>query len=344
MVLVGTFTNPRKALPVDGPASEGLTDLDVSVVLKDHPALSGAKKVTIPRLIQQPNVTFLIFFAKEKGSLEPYRAEVVGKDGEIVRYLAGASRVKDGPIVEQLAHCLSYLNGADDIVVADAYQELDTADSKDLAALARTLSPAMLVRCLRDPNTRPACIGIYAELLGHCGQPKHGDLLRWAIEQERHNGSGLDRLLLAYVTLEPKEGWSYMERAFVGNTQAQFVHRYAALRAIRKLWNNETLAKEVLLRGMLALGDSEELADFIIDDLRRWKRWELTDIVVNLANRKTHEHPIIQRAAIRFALQSPTENAAAYINQWRQRDRELVADMEEILSIENEPAPPGGMK
>src|SRR5438270_627759 len=52
----------------------------------------------------------------------------------------------------------------------------------------------------------------------------------------------------------------------------------------------------------------------------------------------SHDVPIIRRAILRYALSCPKQEAAAYVNQCRKRDPEMVKDTEELLKLEA-PAP-----
>jgi hypothetical protein len=68
----------------------------------------------------------------------------------------------------------------------------------------------------------------------------------------------------------------------------------------------------------------------------------MTSQVLDLAGRKTHNVGVIQRAALRFALQSPSATAAAYVREQRKRDPEQVKDTEELLKLEPEVSPTSG--
>ena len=80
------------------------------------------------------------------------------------------------------------------------------------------------------------------------------------------------------------------------------------------------------------------MADFAIEDLRRWQRWEMTDQVLDVFNQKSHQIPVVKRAVLRFALASPAASAAKFVQAQRQRDADWVKDTEEILKLE-EPTP-----
>ena len=51
-----------------------------------------------------------------------------------------------------------------------------------------------------------------------------------------HATGGMDGLLAAYVMLKPKEGWHYL-KGILKDPDKKFLHRYAALKASRFLWD-----------------------------------------------------------------------------------------------------------
>jgi len=341
LVIYGTFTNAR--LKDAGFAGEGETEFEIEKVLKPHPFVKGLKKVTIPTYQNHPKVKFVLFCDVYKGRIDPYRADAIAEGSELVEYFTGAVKVKDRPLAERLLYCFPYLNSKEFEVSLDSYREFGAADYKDYRDMARKLDPKVLIGWLDDPKTPQYRFGLYASLLGHCGKaPEHGDFLRRLIENaERHKGSGLDGMMVGYVMIEPKRGWSYLEQDVILNPKTDFQTRYAALRAMRFLWSQrpDLVEKKALGHGMLEAADYPDVADFAIEDLRKWHCWEMTDSVLKLAGRKTHDVGVIQRAVLRFALQSPAKEAAAYVAQQRKRDPEQVRDTEEILKLEPDATP-----
>ena len=57
--------------------------------------------------------------------------------------------------------------------------------------------------------------------------------------------------------------------------------RYAALRAARFFWTSrpDVVAKKDVAAGVALLLDDGNLADLAIDDLRKWGRWEVADLL-----------------------------------------------------------------
>lgn len=335
LVVYGTFTNARIK---NGFAGEGESDFEVEQVLKPHDILKGVKKITVPQYKNHPKIKFVLFCDVYKGRIDPYRADAISEGSELVNYFTGAVKVKDRPLPERLMYCFPYLNSPEFEVSLDAYREFANADYKEYRDMARKIDPKVVVSWLDDPKTPPYRFGLYSSLLGHCGKaPEHGEFLRKLIENsDRHKGSGLDGMMVGYVMIQPKEGWAYVEKDVLANAKADFQTRYAALRAIRFLWSQrpDLVDKKSLVGGMMEAAQFADIADFAIEDLRKWHCWDMTDPILKLASRKTHQVGVIQRATLRFALQSPAKSAVAYVAEQRKRDPDQVRDTEEILKLE----------
>lgn len=341
LVMTGTFSNPR----IKGEFNQGVTDFHIDAVLKSNPLIKGRTMVTLPKHVNQPKVKFLLFCDVYKKEIDAYRADPIPEGSALVSYLAGAIKLRDRPLPERLPYYVPFLNSKEFEISLDAYREFAMADYKDYRDLAAKLDPAMLKGWLEDPKTPTYRFGLYGSLLGHCGKgSEYGTFLRGLIENtNRHKGSGLDGLLVGYVLAQPKEGWQYVAKDYLANPKGDFNSRYAALRALRFLWSYrpEVVGKDALVQAMLTATEFPDVADFAVGDLRKWQCWQTTDQVLALVRRKTHDVGVIRREVLRFALQSPTKAAAAYVAQQRRLDPEQVRDTEDILKLESDvPAAP----
>ncbi len=112
--------------------------------------------------------------------------------------------------------------------------------------------------------------------------------------------------------------------------------RCGVLRTIRFMWEQrpDLIAKKELLAGLELVMTQPDTADFAIEELRKWKRWEMTDKVFSLFGKKDYDIPVVKRAILKFALQSPETRAVAFVRQQRQRDPGWVNDTEELLKLE----------
>ena len=343
MVLYGSFANPK----LGGGQIDGTTEFVIEKVLKDHEFLKGVQKntVTLPRYIQSKN-KFVVFIDVYKGNLDPYRGVETQADSELVKYLEGAVKLHNAKAPERLRFCFDYLNSADFDVAMDAYREYAKADYKEYADMAKKLPAEVVAGWLKDVKTPPYRYGLYASLLGHCGGKEDAKLLRSMIDDpEKRKGSGIDGLLAAYIMLQPKEGWKYVQDQLKDEKQ-DFMFRYACLRTIRFLWDQrpDLVPQKSLVGGMGSVLDQPDMADFGVEDLRRWRRWEMTDRVIDLFGLKTHNIPVVKRAVLRFALASPEPRAKEFVDRQRQRDPDWVRDTEELLKLESDSQAPPPVK
>jgi hypothetical protein len=336
-VVLGTFTNYK---PNPGDIG-GTYDLVIERALKPHDILKG-KKVIQTNRGQMSKSKFVVFLDVFEGKPDAYRGVELLPGSDLVEYLTKALELKDKPNPERLRHAFDYLASSDADVAMDAYREFAKADYKDYKDIARKLPADKVAGWLQDPDTPTFRYGLYASLLGHCGDPqKHGKLLRAMCDDpEKRRGSGIDGLFAAYVMLRPQEGWKYL-RGLLNDPKEEFDTRYAALRTARFFWGERTdlVKKDDLVAGVAHLLEHDDIADFAIEDLRKWQRWELCDRILDLLKRPTHDVAVIRRAALRFALQCPSARATAYVREQRRQDAEYVADTEELLRIETEVLP-----
>jgi hypothetical protein len=347
LVLLGTFSNFRPGAGDD--ALGGKTDFRIADVLKPHPALKTAARgntLVLDRGVPATKSQFVIFCDVYKDKIDPYRGVEVPPGSDLVSYLKKALTLKDRPLAERLRLCFDYLNSPDLDVALDAYREFAKADYKEYRELSKSLPADRIAQWLQDPKTPPYRYGLYASLLGHCGDPqKHGKLLRSLIDDpEKRRGSGIDGMLAAYVMLQPKEGWAYLQN-LLKDGQQDFLLRYAGLRTARFLWAErpDLVPRTDLVAGVSTVLDHPDMADFAIEDLRKWQRWEAADRVLDLFTKESHNVPVIRRAVLRYALQCPGKRAAAFVAEQRRRDPEWVNDAEELLRAETE-APPAQEK
>jgi hypothetical protein len=272
--------------------------------------------------------------------------EVLGR-GDIIRYLQGVLALDGKPVSQRLRYCFNFLDSPEPEISQDAYRQFAAADYRGYRAIARRFPPDKIARWLKDPRTPAYRYGLYASFLGHCGKEKHTRLLRRLLDDpERRTGSGVDGMLAAYTLLKPKQGWAYLRNRVLARPKEEFQVRYAGLRAVRFFWEYRTdvVKRKDLVGAACLLLRQPDMADFAIEDLRKWKAWEVTDQVLALAGKKSHDVPVLRRAILRFALSCPPsqQRAALFVKQERQKDKEYVADVEELLKLEAEAPPSTG--
>ena len=336
MVLYGTFSNAKPGAGDD--LGGGTTDLKIDAIIKKHDIVGKQTTITLPRYMpdQNKNTKWLVFCDVYKGKIDPYRGVPVAADSDMVKYLKGALEIKDKEIGPRLRFYFDYLDNKEVEISNDAYKEFGNADYKDYRDMAKSLPADKIAKWLEDPNTPAFRYGLYASMLAHCGTAKHGELLRKMLEDpQKRVSTGVDGVLAGYTMLQPKEGWEYT-RSILKDPAKEFMLRYAALRAARFFWDSrpDIIPQKELVAGVQLLLDQSDIADLAIEDLRKWNRWEMCDKVLELQDKKSHDVPIIRRAVLRYALSCPEKKAAAYVDQCRKRDLEMVKDTEELLKLE----------
>jgi hypothetical protein len=342
MVLYGTLENAK--MDPNAGFNEGTTDLAIETVVKDNEVRAEKKVITLNRYV--PSVgdakyKFLVFCDVFKGKIDPYRGMAVKTDSDIAKYLTGALKVKDKDIAARLRYFFDYLDDADIEVSNDAYKEFANASYTDYSGLAKTLPAEKIAGWLKDPNTPDFRYGLYASMLGHCGKAEHAELLRGLLDNpQKRVSSGVDGILAGYVMLEPKEGFDYV-RGILKDPSKDFTLRYAALRAVRFFWDSrpDLIQKKDLLEAVSALLDQGDIADLVIEDLRKWQQWQLSDRILGLRNKASHNVPIIRRAILRYALACPGSEASSYVEEQRKKDPRLVQDAVELLKLESAATP-----
>jgi hypothetical protein len=362
MVLYGTFKPPKG----DAATGEGKTDLEIETVIKrpadkelDRKVLGDRKVITLARYVEQPEkMKYLVFCDVFKGNIDPYRGVAVKADSDMPKYLKGALAVKDEKVGKRLRFFFDYLDSKEVEVSNDAYKEFGNADYKDYKDMAKGLPAETLVKWLKDPNTPSFRYGLYASMLGHCGKPEDAKVLRGMLEDpEKKVITGADGILAGYILLEPKGGWDYL-RSTLKDEKKEFTQRYAALRAARFFHDSrpDVISKADVVKAVGLLLDQSDIADLAIEDLRKWGCWDVTDTVLALYDKKSHDVPIIKRSILRFALcardvnadgsvnkDKPNPKAAAFVAELRKKDAEMVESAEELLRLETTPVtPPAG--
>ena len=90
-----------------------------------------------------------------------------------------------------------------------------------------------------------------------------------------------------------------------------------------------------ILKAMTTMLDQDDMADLIVEDLRREREEKYLERILALHDRKGFEHGVIRRAILRFALTFPKNpKAAEYVERIQAEDPERVKDAEELLKLE----------
>lgn len=331
VILYGGLQNARKT--PDG----GITDLLITEILVGPMALQGRKMVQIPRYLSDPrpkNAQHWIVFADVVDGELDFSSGIVA--GPAIRdYVKGLLRITDDSHVSVLRYCLAYLDHPDEAVRTEAHNVFLSATNEEIGSAAGEANPAKLRRWLRDPRTGRELWGLYALMLGHCGNAQDGPVFRALLRKEtvrpidwRH----IEGTLIGYTLVDRKKGWATIREQFEHPGQ-DYERRWAALRAVRFLHDSRPgliSEKEILavLRLAVAQGD---VADFAINDLRAWRCWDFTESILSHFCRESHHYPGVRRAILCYALTCPQPRAAQFIAEQRSQHPDWVQDAEDML-------------
>jgi hypothetical protein len=344
VVMCGTTANPR-VLKSETNDKVEVTDFHIKRVVKMHPIVGGAQVIELPRYIatDPKKDMFLIFCDVWQGKLDPYQGIPV-TSAAVIDYLQEVAPLNPADRTGILAHAYRYLDHADPVIAEDAWVEFsrdaDRGPGADYRPLAECLSADRIARWLRDPKTPDWKLGLYAQLLGHCGGVEHARLLRHMLDDKDAQPSvpRIEGLLVGYTLLQPQQGCAAID-ALAADSSRPFTDRYAALRIIRFFWEKrpDVVSQKKLLKGIARLLEQSDIADLAIEDLRKWGQWQMIDQVMALKDKPSHNTiPIMRRALLRFALCCPKNAAAAeYVELILREDPTKVEEVEELLRLEN---------
>lgn len=343
VVLFGKLSNSKLNENAKAGEPEGSTDLEILKVIKDHPILAGQTAVVLPRFIpaaQKESVEYIIFAEVVEGKIDPYRGMPVDSK-EFVDYLAGAVKVGAAKPGEKLAFFFPYLDDEDPNVSGDAYKEFANAPYADVVAAAKSYDADKLISWIQSKETPGYRIGLYGCLLGTCGRASDAPVLRSIIDSpDSRPITGVDGLMGGYCILDPEHGPDYVLNMLC-DSKNDFNLRYAALRTVRFLLTEMPGADRKAIFARMAAGiEVPDMSDLVIDEFRKNKVWDPADKVLGLYGKPEFDLQVIRRAIIRFALKCPQPETQAFVAKLREKDPQLVADVEEILRFEEANYPP----
>ena len=340
LVLVGHFKNAKQS--ADGIAP-GNTDFMIQQVYKGDPMMKG-KTLSLPRYVPDSKTKFIIFGETYKGKIDAYKGTPLVNDSEMLKYIDGMVKVKAKTQGERLRYAFDYLNSPESDVSTDAYREFGRSDYADYKEMAKTLPADKLAGWLKDPKTPPYRLSLYASLLGHCGNAEHAKQLRAMMDEmfaDKTKGSGMHGLLAGYIMLEPEKGWTYV-KDLVKDEDKYFLARFTGLQTIRFLYESRpdlrnkdvVIARNEIIQGTLGAMTVKDIADFAVEDLRKWKRWECCDRVLGMFGQKGFNTNTIRKSILRYALQCPKEEARDFVKVQRVLNKDWVDDTKELLELE----------
>ncbi len=190
---------------------------------------------------------------------------------------------------------------------------------------------------LKDPQTPPERLSVYAFLLGACGGDVDADFLASQLKEDGDRiVNAYDGYLGGYIHLRPADGW---EKAFavLRDGSRPLPMRLAVIRMVRMYhgWQPKESLDNVL-KSEAAILAQGELADVAIEDLRS----QMANVgpyiatFLSLYGTKGFDAPIMQRAIVRYALSCKDDAAQRFTAERRQYEPDLVKEVEDSLQFE----------
>lgn len=349
LILYGTLSNAKRDPDDPTGFNKGTTELTIEEVIKPHAIVKDKKKITIPKYITQEGkeYKYLIYFNVVNGQLDPYRGEAFSVDSKLPTYLKGAIAIRQKDMATRLRYFFDYLESPDIMISGDAYGEFAVADYKDICEVAPKLPADVILKWLKDPNTRGSRFGLYGLMLGHCGKASDAKAVRELLDdKDRSYTSGLDGVATGYIMLSPKEGWEYLI-GLIKDPNKEFQVRYSALKTARFFWElrQDVIKRDQILDAMKLLMEDPNISDMPIEDLRKWKAWELTPLILSYAKKESHcSIKLITRAIMKFAIAASAadpknKEAVEFVRAAKERDAKQVAFLEDLMKDELKPTP-----
>jgi hypothetical protein len=324
-------------VPRDRPGVAAASDLHLTEVLRNDPILAGRKVIELSRYVPNDDknpTRFLVFCDVFREKLDPFRGIPLKSDAA-AEYARKVLKLDPKDTTNNLLFFFRYLESADPEVARDAFLEFAKATDPEIARVAPRLDPARLRSWLQAPRTPPERLSVYALLLGVCGRDEDASFLRKLLDDNSERMAGAyDGALAGFTHLRPRDGWDLALEA-LRDSRRPLPLRLAVVRMLR-FWHgaqpDKTRSNVVrCLRTMLEQG---ELADLAVEDLRRWRVWDLTRDLLPLYGRKGYDAPIVQQAILRYALTCGDADCKAFVADRRKAEPDAVRDVEEQLRLE----------
>lgn len=330
-VVVGTIIDWR--LSADGRG--GSSDLRIDAFIKADESFKQTRTLKLSRPLQpSANTKFLVFLDYARGRWDDYRCIDFPSD-RIVKYLQEAPAYNEKALPEERAERLRYyfkhLNDAESAIATDSYREWAMAGNREVGLVAGTLPAAELRAWFLDRKTPPERLSLYGFLLGACGQAQDVDMLRNFLRNpDDRTSRAMVGLLAGFIRLRPEEGWQ-MAKEFINDSKKPFAQRHAVLRTLRFYYGYQP--EEMRGRVLDCLGlmlQQDDLLDLAVQQLSAWGLWNHTDTIIALYARPNNP-PITKRAIIRYALVCPLAKAKNFVDEVRQKDPDLVDEVQQNL-------------
>jgi hypothetical protein len=311
----------------------GSTDFEVVEVV--HQPASGklAKGTKLSLIRYRPSKAgdlFLLLGTAGVGNVEwgsPLEVTQAGYD-----YMKNSPK-PDQPAVKRLAYFLKYLENPDQMIGDDAFGEFANASYADVVQLKKEMPRDKLRGWLAGKTVSPGRIGLYGMMLGLCGNDDDAKFMERKItESTEEFRLGIEGVMGGYLLLKGEEGLSLLDERKLRDTKAPFSETYAAMQALRFMWQygDNRIEPDRLRQSMRILLERPELADLVIADLARMKDWSVQDRLIELYEVDAYNIPSIKRAIVRFTLAAAKDTGIKKIEAGTGGGSSVATPVEEL--------------
>lgn len=227
---------------------------------------------------------------------------------------------------DRLVFFQDYLEGSDEMLARDAYDEFAKAPYKEVIDLKDRMKHDQLRQWVQDPKVSPSHRRLYLTMLGVCGNEHDVELLEKLLKDDSPGGKpGMDALVAAYLKLKGPDGLPLVEDLFLKNPDAEYTETYAAIMAIRFHGQEDTvIPKKRLTEALRHMLSRPQLADLVIPDLARWEDWDSMDQLVKLFKESTEESGWVRVPVINYLRACPLPAAKKHLEELAKLDPESM--------------------
>jgi len=293
-----------QAAKVSDAGSTEFEVVDVVHQLEGGKLVKGSKINLVRYRAAKPGDQFMLFGTKVEAAAIEW-----GSPLEVSQSAYNYMRGTPKPTLqagERLKYFLKYLETEDKMISDDAFGEFANAAYADVAKLSKELPRENLRKWLTSKDVSPGRLGLYGMMLGLCGNADDAKLMEAKIlEQSDDFRLGVDGIMGGYLLLTGDKGLALLEKQKLTNPKAPFSETYAAMQALRFMWQygDGRISVARLRQSMRLLLDRPELADLVIADLSRMKDWSVQDQLMQMYDEETII-PSVKRAIVRYMLSS----------------------------------------
>ena len=294
---------------------------------------------------QQPESSVLVV---SDGADFPAEAQIVCETNPAIKaYIASTSKALESVKEESERRRIfvQYLGNEESVIADDAIMEIFAGGYEGIAALRTELPREQLLAAFENPRNS-SMLTFYGVLIGMCGNPDDAAVLeRKFVEVNGDFRNGIEGVIVGYLLIRGEDGLKVVEdskmRARTAKTaageeiQLPFSETYAALQALRDLWNFEPrrIPAERLRESMRILLQRREMADLVINELAKWKDWTAQDRIVAMFDEEEFQIPATQRAIARFLYYSSHETGEVASDGKTVRPEHAVRAEETLKSL-----------